>query len=364
MGRNNLFKKWWRKIDKWLLFTIIAISIIGIILIASASPSIAQRIKLPPYYFLYRHLIYLLISFFTMFLISNLNEVWIRYVSTTGFTISILLLVAVLYSGIEIKGSHRWIRIFGISLQPSEFIKTFFVTFNAILLSKKEKLKYVSSFLTYSLLVLLIMSEPDFGMTVIITIIFIGQLFICGISIRYILFSGMLMLLGGIVSYFTISHIQYRINNFFNQNLDGNFQVNQSLEAFKHGGLIGTGLGEGIVKFRIPDSHTDFIFAVAGEEFGALFCLLIIILFLFFTIKLLNHIIYSTNSFQKITVTGIVIQIVLPALINMGVSLNLLPTKGMVLPFISYGGSSVLASSIALGIVLSLTKIKFFAEIR
>ncbi|MBQ4874538.1 MAG: cell division protein FtsW [Rickettsiaceae bacterium H1] len=364
MARNNFVSRWWRSVDKFLFVTTAFISAIGLILITSASPSVAQKIKLEPNYFIYRHLIYLSLSFLVMFLVSNSNEIKIRYLVVSGFIISVFLLTAVLYSGTEIKGAHRWLRIFGVSIQPSEFTKTFFAGFNAILLSRKDKSKYVFSLITYLSIITLIVSEPDFGMSAIITGIFISQLFICGISLRYITLAGIIMILGGFLSYFTIPHIKNRIDNFLNPSLEGNFQVNKSLEAFRNGGLTGVGPGEGKVKLGIPDSHTDFIFAVSGEEFGGLFCLLITFLFLFFTIKSLSHIVYSQNSFRTIIIIGLVIQIILPALINMGVSLNLLPTKGMVLPFISYGGSSMIANNIAVGIILSLTKIKFFGDIR
>ena len=359
MRRNNIINQWWRAIDRWLFVTIISIIIIGSVLITSSSPAIAARIKLPSSYFIYHHLIYTCISFITILVISFLNEKLIRYFATLGLIMSVILLVIVFNIGIEIKGAHRWLHILGISIQPSEFSKTYFAIFNAIILSHHHNLKYLRSTIIYLLIATLIIIEPDFGMTSIITAIFIGQLFICGIRYRYIAIALLLFILGAVIAYLTVPYIERRVNNFLHPKLENNFQVYKSLEAFKKGGIIGVGPGEGTVKFTIPDSHTDFIFAVAGEEFGFLFCLLMISAFSFLTIRSFHKISQKENMFCIITVTGLIIEIGVPAIINMGVSLNLLPTKGMVLPFISYGGSSIVASSIALGTILALTKTEF-----
>ena len=340
------------------------IAVIGIILIISASPSIAHKINLSTTYFISRHIIYLLISLPVIFITSNCDEVQIRYISVIGFVASVFLLIIVLYTGTEIKGAYRWLRIFNVSVQPSEFTKTFFIILNSIVLSKHYKSRYLVSFSIYLLIATLIINQPDFGMNAIITMIFLSQLFVCDIKYRYIICAVIVTILSAAIACFAIPHIQYRINNFLNPHLEGNFQINKSLEAFKNGNLLGLGPGEGVAKLTIPDSHTDFIFAVAGEEFGAISCSIIILLFVFLVIRSLNHVIYSKNHFQILAITGIIVDIALPALINMGVTLNLLPTKGMVLPFISYGGSSMLASSIAIGTMLSLTKIKFSTHIR
>lgn len=364
MRRNGSFNNYWYSIDKSLLMSILLLAIIGTILISSAGTLIATRVGLSANYFINRHLVYLSISLFIIFLVSVLPEIYIRYFTVIGFAISLILLTTVLHSGTAIKGSYRWLYFFNISIQPSEFTKTFFASFNALLLSQHIKFKYLYSFITYLLLIILIMMEPDFGMSIMITMIFITQLFISNIKFIYIIFLALIIKLGAIIAYFTIPHIRYRVNNFLHPNTHGNFQVDKSLEAFRSGGFFGKGIGEGKITPTIPDSHTDFIFAVAGEECGALLCLFMISLFLFFAIKALYHLHTHCPIFQKITITGLVVQIICPALINIGVSLNLFPTKGMVLPFISYGGSSLIANSIAVGIILSFTKIKFSTQIR
>ncbi len=359
MRRNNIFVRWYRESDKLLLITILLIVIIGVIVIASASPAIATRIKVSPTHFIFHHIIYLSISLIVMFFISCLNETQIRFLSAIGFIISIILLILVPYLGTEVKGAYRWLRIFGLSIQPSEFVKTYMIVLNAVILSHDNKLKYMWSLSVYAVIAFFIVRQPDFGMAAIITIIFIGQLFASGLKMRYIFSIGMFALVGAFISYLTVPHVRNRVNNFLSPSVEGSFQVRKSLEAFKNGNFVGVGPGEGTVKFIIPDSHTDFIFAVTGEEFGVLFCLPMIALFAFFTIKALKHVLIDATLFQTIAVTGIVIEVSGPAAINMAVNLNLLPTKGMVLPLVSYGGSSTLAISIALGILLSLTRTRY-----
>ncbi len=361
MKRDNFINQWWRAIDRSLVFTIIVIIIIGSTLITSASPAIALRIHLSPSYFIYHHIVYISIGFFVILIISLFNEKYIRYLGTSGMAISILLLMLVPNVGLEIKGAHRWLHIAGISIQPSEFAKIYFTIFNAIILSSSHHLKYLFSTILYTMTAILIVLEPDFGMTSIITTIFIGQLFISGIQYRYIAIAIILFISAALISYLTVPYVARRVDNFLHPKLESNFQVKKSLEALRHGGLIGVGPGEGKVKLSIPDAHTDFIFAVAAEEFGFLFCVLIISAFAFLTICSLSNIMRQQNMFHIITVIGLIIDISIPAIINMGVSLNLLPTKGMVMPFISYGGSSIIASSIAIGVILSLTKREFIS---
>lgn len=353
--------------------TVLAITIIGMLMITTASPTVANRIHLQEYYFIRYSVIYLSLSFVVMLCVSFLSVNILENLSIIGFTICIFLIFFILFAGIEIKGARRWLYIGTISIQPSEFIKPFFVVLNAYLLTK-DKLsiylsfkkftisKYLSSFLIYLVTISLLVLQPDFGMAALITIIWIIQWFIIGLSVVLWILITILTFTGIVVAYFTIPHVHYRIDHFLHlHNAKNSFQVSKSLQAFKHGGLFGTGPGEGTVKLSLPDAHTDFIFAVAGEEFGIIFCCLIAFLFLFISLRGLFYVLKQQhdNMFLLLTVIGLVMLFYTQAFINIAVTINLMPTKGMTLPLISYGGSSNIAVAIELGIILAITRVRF-----
>ena len=271
------------------------------------------------------------------------------------------MLVLVKFYGFEVKGATRWINIGGFSYQPSEFMKPFFAVVTGWILSLhyyEEFPSFKVCFMLFISVAALLIIQPDFGMLVMVSAVFGIQLFVAGLPIIWLFIAIFASVFGSIGAYLLLPHVASRINRFLDPVNSENYQVTRSLEAFESGGLYGKGPGEGSVKQFLPDSHTDFIFAVAGEEFGAVICLMIIITFAYIVIRILANLLHENDKFTQIAAIGIISQFGLQAVINMGVSLNLLPTKGMTLPFISYGGSSTLAISIGMGMLLGLTKRK------
>jgi len=269
------------------------------------------------------------------------------------------------FYGYEVKGAVRWINLGGFSMQPSEFIKPFFAVVVGWILSLKFEDEFPSfllcSFL-YIIIAALLITQPDFGMLVMITAIFGIQVFIAGMPIFWIMLAIISSAFGVTAAYFLLPHVTKRINSFLDPENSENYQVSKSIAAFEHGGLYGRGPGEGAIKQILPDSHTDFIFAVAGEEFGAIICIIVIFTFAFIVVRSLLKLINEEDKFTQFAATGIVAQFGLQSIINIGVTLNVLPTKGMTLPFISYGGSSTLAIAIAMGMLLGFTRTRASLE--
>ena len=295
-----------------------------------------------------------------MIFLSSLNSKTIRRVSLFSIIFFTLILFIIILSDYEVNGSKRWLKIYGFTLQPSEFIKPFYFILSAwfivqIVNGRKSYLfSLVVSFLTISGLVIL---QPDFGMTFLFFLTFFCQLFIAGISVYLIFFALIALLLLLSFSYFFFQHVHTRVDIFFNGS-SGNDQIDLSLRAFKSGGFFGKGPGQGILKDKIPDANTDFIFAVAGAELGFIFCTVILLLILIIIIRFLLNLLKKKDPFIIISVVGLTCCFGLQSLINIFSALSIIPTKGMTLPFISYGGSSMLSSSILFGFLLSLTKVK------
>jgi cell division protein FtsW len=345
-----------------MLFSIITIIFFGALLITTASPNVAERIGLHSFFFVHKQFIFLFISINIIVALSFLNEQQVKKLALLGFIISTLAMIAVLFIGEEVKGAKRWISLPGSSIQPSEFLKPFFAIVIAIILAERNKNPIVPGFsicfILYSLVAFLLVLQPDIGMTIAITLVTAGQLFIAGLPIIFIIIAALFGILGAFSAYMLLPHVAKRINSFLNPEENENYQVEKSLEAYINGGLFGKGPGEGTVKSILPDSHTDFIFAVAGEELGALLTSAAIILFLFVTVRGLIRVYKNNDLFLIYSVSGIMMYFALQSIFNIGVTLNLFPTKGMTLPFISYGGSSIFSYAIGIGMVLALTKRK------
>ena len=340
--------KWWTEIDKISFIFISILLIIGIILSFSLNNSFILFNK---------HLIFSIIAFLIMIFLSSLDSKSIRRISLFFIIICILALFLVLLIEYEIKGSKRWLKIYGFSLQPSEFIKPFYFILSAWFIQqgfngrKSYLITLVLSFLVISSLIIL---QPDFGMTFLFSLTFFCQLFIAGLSLYLVIFAFISLLLLSFFSYFVFDHVQKRIEVFFNP--DSYTQISYSLRAFKSGGYFGKGPGQGSLKETIPDASTDFIFAVAGEELGFIFCSIIILLILLIIIRFLLSLLKMKDPFLIISSVGLICCFGLQSLINIFSSLAIIPTKGMTLPYISYGGSSMLSSSILFGFLLALTK--------
>ena len=361
--RNSIIWSWWTTVDRYMLATVMIVILFSIIMVTTASPAVAERIGLNSFYFIHRQLIFLIFGIFIMISISFCSIDFIKRIATFGFIFFILLMIIVLFVGEEIKGARRWISLGFIAIQPSEFIKPFFAVITAIILMQR----YINtnfpafkiSFLLYSITIALIALQPDLGMAITISAIWGTQMFLAGLSMMWIVFLAVSGVLGLLAAYTFLPHVTVRVNSFLDPDTSDNYQINKSIEAFMNGGFYGTGPGEGVVKQHLPDSHTDFIFAVVGEELGMIVCILVIILFAFIVVRGLLRIMEIGDLFSILAVSGLLMQVGFQSIVNMGVTLHLLPTKGMTLPFISYGGSSILSVSIMMGMILALTKKRY-----
>ncbi len=362
--RRNLnpIKKWWVDIDKINFLLVIFLIIFGLIMTFSSSPAISKKISTDNLFFIKKQIFFVFIAIATIIFISFFDKQQIKIASLFGFLACVALLGLVLIFGSEAKGAKRWITMFGFTLQPSEFTKIFFLVFNAFLLQKLREykwfIKYGVSAFFYLLIVSLLILQPDFGMTLIVTALWTIQLFIFGLPMILIVFMGFMGVVGGVVAYLSLPHVADRVNKFLNLN-EKNYQVERSVDAYINGGFFGTGPGNGLVKKYIPDAHTDFIFAVVAEEFGLIMCLFIMVIFMVIISRVIKRVMAEEDLFAKLAVVGLISQIALQTIINIGVSIGMMPTKGMTLPFISYGGSSIIAISIGFGMILSLTKKKY-----
>ncbi|MCE3254787.1 MAG: ftsW [Rickettsiaceae bacterium] len=366
--RRNLnpFKKWWIDIDRISLLLVIGLIAFGLMMAFISSPAVAKKISVDKLFFVKKQAFFVVISIFTILAISFLDKQQIKLISVLGIATCLVLLVLVLIFGSEAKGAKRWIMVLGFNLQPSEFAKIFFLVFNAFLLQKlqyhKWFIKYGTSAFLYLCVVALLILQPDFGMTIIFSLLWAIQLFIFGLPMFLVIMFSCFALVGGMVAYNSMPHVADRINKFLNLN-QKNYQVERAVDAYVNGGFFGVGPGNGLVKKYIPDAHTDFIFAVVAEEFGVISCVFVMVVFLIIIGRIIKRIKIEDDLFCKLAVIGLISQIALQTFINVGVSVGMLPTKGMTLPFISYGGSSIIAVSIGFGIVLSLTKKRYHDKI-
>lgn len=352
--------RWWKSIDQYTVFLLCILSALSLMLVTTSGAAVANRIGVSQSYFASKHIFYVVLAVGTTFVVSFLNKTTIKRLAILGFILNIILLIFIKFYGNPIKGAKRWINIGGISLQPSEFVKPFFLVITGWLLSaiQSNKIRFIVTIILYLIVALLLITQPDFGMLITISVAFGIQLFIAGIPLLWLLILICISIAGTAGAYSLLPHVKRRINSFLDPANSENYQVMKSLQAFKNGGLYGKGPGEGLVKHMLPDSHTDFIFAVAGEELGAIVCLIIVAIFTFIVIYGFIKLLFEEDNYTIFVSSGILSQFGFQAIVNMCVSTNLLPTKGMTLPFISYGGSSSVAVAIGVGILLALTRHK------
>lgn len=360
---TSMLGRWWWTVDRYSLIAIGLLIAFGAIMSVAASPSVAVRIGFEPLYFVKRQMVFLALCAAVMFGVSLLNTVQVRRLAVLGFFGSVVLMMLLPLIGFENKGATRWLVIAGVSIQPSEFMKPCFAVVMAWVFS--EGLNKISfpgfriGVALYILVAALLMMQPDFGMTVTVSVVWMAQIFMAGLPFFWLILMGVLAIVGVIGAYTMVDHVRDRIDRFLDPSSGDNYQVAKSLEAIQNGGLLGQGPGEGQVKQSLPDSHTDFVFAVAGEEFGAILCLVIIALFACVVLRGFHRVWRERDLFVLLSVVGLLTQFGIQAVINMGVAVNLLPAKGMTLPFLSYGGSSLLAIAIGMGMVLALTRLRY-----
>jgi len=357
---QSLVARWWWTVDRLNLCALAILIVCGIVLSLAASPAVAERLHLDALHFVKRHLATVPFAIAIMVGVSLLSPRWIRRIAIYGFVVALVALLLTFLVGIEIKGARRWIELPGFSLQPSEFIKpTFAVVAAWLFAEQRQRPEFPGNIIAIALfaaIIAMLIKQPDLGMTGVVAVVWLAQFFMAGLRLYWAAIGG-LGLVGGLAgAYLWLPHVTSRINHFLDPAVGENYQVNRSLEAFANGGLWGRGPGEGTIKDVLPDAHADFVFAVAGEEFGLIACLLIVALFAFIVLRGLSRLVQETNLFVLLAASGLLIQFGLQAVINMASSVHLIPTKGMTLPFLSYGGSSMLSLALGMGMVLALTR--------
>jgi cell division protein FtsW len=356
---RGLVSTWWWTIDRWFLASFLALMVLGIVLSFAASPAVAERIGLEEFHFVTRQIVFMLPAIGVMLAVSFLDQRQVRRMAAIMLVLMIGAMVLTLFIGVEVKGSRRWISLAGISLQPSEFLKPAFVVICAWLFAEHARQPEIPgnlfAIILAGLVVTLLVAQPDLGQTMLISTTWAIMFFMAGMPWLWIMAFGAIGVTGAFGAYSFFPHVAGRIDRFLTGEGD-NFQTETGREAIINGGWFGMGPGEGTAKRILPDSHTDFIFSVAGEEFGIILCMLLVGLFAFIVLRGLTIALRERDEFTRLAVSGLVILFGLQSIINIGVNLQLLPAKGMTLPFISYGGSSLIAMAISMGMVLALTR--------
>ena len=354
------FSEWWWTIDRMQLLALCILIMCGVILSLAASPSVATRIGLDPFHFFNRHVLFLLPSFTVMIGVSFLSPRQIRRSALIVLAISVFLIVVTLLFGAEVKGARRWITILGVNIQASEAAKPAFVVVVAWLFSESARRPEMpaNSMALAALLTLvtLLVMEPDFGQTMLVLMVWGALFFIAGMRMIWVFGLAGVGGAGLFGAYLLVPHVAARIKRFMDPASGDTFQVDTAMDSFLHGGWFGVGPGEGTVKRILPDSHTDFVFAVAAEEFGILLCLALAGLFAFIVIRTLTRAYANEDLFSRFAASGLAIMFGIQAAINISVNLHLIPAKGMTLPFISYGGSSMVSLAYGVGMMLALTR--------
>ncbi len=357
---TSLVGKWWWTVDRWSLGALALLVMFGALMVFAASPAVALRLDLGSYHFVQRQLMLLPVGVAFMLAFSLPDPLQIRRLACLGFAGCVVLMVLTPIFGAEIKGARRWLSLGGFSLQASEFLKPCFIVVAAWMFAEWRRTPgfpgHWISIGLYLMVVGLLLAQPDLGQTVVVTAVWFGQFFLAGLPTALVVSLIGTGAVGLVGAYFLFSHVRDRVDRFLDPAGSDTYQVDRSLEAFANGGLMGTGPGEGEVKGLLPDAHADFVFAVAGEEFGAIVCLLLILVFGFLVLRGFLRLISESDLFILIAAAGLLAQLGLQSFVHMASSLQLIPAKGMTLPFISYGGSSLLALSIGMGMMLGLTR--------
>ncbi len=363
---TSILGRWWWTLDRWALLVLTLLFAVGAILTVAASPGAAARIGLEPFYFVRHQFAFMAPALLIMLAVSMLSPRGVRRMAVLILAVGLVCVAATHFAGVEAKGASRWLSLGDFTFQPSEFVKPCFAVVAAWMFAEyRQSENFPGRAIAGALLLItvaLLLLQPDFGMAVTVTAVWFVQFFLAGLSLWWVGLSLALTLGLVTAAYGIFPHVAKRIDLFIDPSSGDSYQVTTSLKAFQQGGLLGKGPGEGVVKGYLPDAHTDFIFAVAAEEFGMLAALAIVGLFSFVVLRGLARVVREANLFVLLAVAGLLTQFGLQALINMGVTVQLLPAKGMTLPFVSYGGSSLIASALGMGMVLALTRSGYRGE--
>lgn len=356
-----ILPKWWRTLDRWTLTSVLILFAVGLLLGFAASPPLAEKTGYPPFHYVTRQAYYGSLALVVMVILSIMSPQAIRRLGVLGFFASFVALALLPVLGTDFgKGATRWYSLGFASVQPSEFLKPGFIIFSAWLMSASTEIfgppgKRLSLVMAMVIVVFLVM-QPDFGQATLILATWAIMYFVAGAPITLLAGIAGMTVMAGSLAYQHSEHFARRIDGFLSADVDPRTQIGYAANAIQEGGLFGVGVGGGTVKWSLPDAHTDFIIAVAAEEYGLLLVLFVILLFILVTVRSLFRLIRERDPFIRLAGTGLAALIGMQALINLGVAARLLPAKGMTLPFVSYGGSSLLAVGIALGMLLALTR--------
>ncbi|HUZ12526.1 MAG TPA: putative lipid II flippase FtsW [Caulobacteraceae bacterium] len=353
---------WWWTVDHLLLGATLALIGLGVLLSFGASPAAASRLDLPdPFHFAVRQAVYAALGVCVLVAVSMLSPRGVRRSAFGFYIVSIACMMALPFLGHAAKGATRWVEVAGFTLQPSEFMKPALIVLVAWMFAEGQKGQGVPgvsiAFGLYALAVALLLLQPDVGQTVLITCAFGAAFWMAGVPMSWIMLLGAVAAGGLASTYFAFQHVAARVDRFFghDKTLDSH-QVQRAGEAIAAGGFFGRGPGEGIMKREVPDMHTDFIYSASAEEYGLWLCLILIGLFTLITVRGLYKAMKLSDPFEQVAAAGLFVLVGLQAFINVAVNLDLIPTKGMTLPFISYGGSSMLAMGLTMGLALALTR--------
>jgi cell division protein FtsW len=368
---ENSFKfnlsNYWRNIDKKIFLSFIILLFLGLFFSFSSTSSLAgERLNKDYYFFFSRHLSFAILALLIMIFISTISISFLNKSVTPLFIISLILLILVPIIGVEVKGAKRWIDLYFFRLQPIEIVKPFFILMTAKILTleklKNTQLKYFFSFLILCSVIVLLVEQPDLGQSILLTGSWVFTVFIAGVSIFYItcFFSIFLISLSSLLFFLPekFGYIINRLITFFDPDQGDKFQSSAALDAIKLGGLTGQGMGEGVLKESVPEAHTDYVIAIISEEYGSIVSVMIILIFLYISFRVIKNCFNQDIYFIKISLCGLATLLIFQTFIHAGVNTNLIPTTGMTLPFLSYGGSSLIGSAILAGIILNYTKNK------
>lgn len=357
---TSILGRWWWTVDRWTLLAVATLLGFGYVMVLAASPAVAVRIHEARHWFIVKQVVFLAAAGGVVVATSMLSPRGIRRLALLGGLAALGLTAATLVIGVEIKGARRWIALPGMSVQPSEFLKPCFAVVTAWLLSEGRRVGRFAGtaavLAIYALIALLLKAQPDMGMLVVVTSVLLVQGFVAGLNLVLVGLGAGAIAAAGVGAFFVFPHVHSRVMRFLDPASGDNYQVMRSLEAFGQGGLLGRGPGEGHIKDVLPDAHADFVFSVMGEEFGLVVCLLVLGVFAFVVLRGLLKLVAERDLFVVLAASGLLASFGLQAFINMASSLRLIPTKGMTLPFVSYGGSSVVAIALGIGMLLALTR--------
>jgi cell division protein FtsW len=359
-AQRTVFGEWWWTVDRPTLAALGALMLAGIILCLAASPPVAARIGLDPFHFVDRQVLFLIPAGVVLIATSFLSPRETRQVALAVFLVSLALVAATPHFGAEIKGARRWLVIFGVNVQPSEFLKPAFVVLIAWLFGESAKRPEMPANLIALVLLVtvaaLLVAQPDFGQTMLVALVWGALFYMAGMRFVWVLGLAMTAGIGLLTAFYTVPHVAQRIHAFLDPASSDSFNVDIATESFIRGGWFGRGPGEGTIKRILPEGHTDFVFAVAAEEFGIVLCLILVALFAFIVIRALTKAMRNDDPFTRFAAAGLAMLFGLQSTINMAVNLHLMPAKGMTLPFVSYGGSSLISLAYGMGMLVALTR--------